>query len=366
MGQPTSATKKQFFTQQLLVWFQQNHRPLPWKGERNPYLIWLSEIILQQTRVEQGLPYYERFRERFPMVRDLADASEDEVLKLWEGLGYYSRARNLHATAKYIAYDLEGNFPNSYEAIKALKGVGTYTAAAIGSFAFDLPHAVVDGNVYRVLARFFGIHTPTDTTAGKKEFAALAQELLDETQPARYNQAIMDFGSTHCTPKAPKCSSCPLQVECVAFQQNKVEQLPIKSKQIQKRERYFYYLLFNFDDEILIQKRSEQDIWQGLYEFPLLEHGAFIQQREAIFLHPTWRTIVGNSSFDIQKISKPFKQTLSHQHIIATFWEIRLSQRPLNLPHTLTIVKRKNLPNFAFPRIIDWYLQDNFLYLELI
>ncbi|MFT6936809.1 MAG: A/G-specific adenine glycosylase, partial [Saprospiraceae bacterium] len=193
--------RKKDFKTNLLVWFSQNHRPMPWKGERNPYYIWLSEIILQQTRVEQGLPYFLKFKDNFPTVQDLADASEDSVMLLWQGLGYYSRARNLHSSAKYIAYELNGEFPKTYDTIIKLKGVGTYTAAAISSFAYDLPYAVVDGNVYRVLSRYFGIETPIDTTEGKKEFSKLAEELIDAKRPADYNQAIMDFGATHCTPR---------------------------------------------------------------------------------------------------------------------------------------------------------------------
>ena len=201
---------KHFFTKNLLKWFASHHRPMPWKGEKNPYLIWLSEIILQQTRVEQGLPYFLKFKENYPTVTDLANAPEDEVMRLWQGLGYYSRARNLHFTAKYIAYDLNGEFPNTYTEILKLKGVGAYTAAAISSFAYDLPNAVVDGNVYRVLARYFGIETPIDTTEGKKKFTKLAYELLDKKRPADYNQAIMDLGATQCTPKNPNCKNCPL------------------------------------------------------------------------------------------------------------------------------------------------------------
>jgi len=366
MGQQIEAYKLTFFTQQLLDWFAQNHRPLPWKNEDDPYLIWLSEIILQQTRVEQGRPYYEKFKNRFPTVHDLAAASEDEVLKLWEGLGYYSRARNLHFTAKFIADELDGVFPSTYKNIKSLKGVGPYTAAAIASFAYNLPHAVVDGNVYRVLARFFGIETPTDTTAGKKEFARLASRLLDQAQPGRYNQALMDFGATQCTPKAPTCGSCPLQSECTAFREGTIQKLPIKSKKLKKRSRYFYYLLFHHQGEVLLQRREEKDIWQGLYEFPLIEQEQFIKKKGSIFLHPTWRAIVGEQDFSVEKISKPFKQTLSHQHIIATFWEIELTNPfPISTEKAFA-VPRKKLSDFAFPRIIDWYLQDNSLYLELL
>ena len=221
---------KHFFTKNLMAWFATNHRPMPWKGEKNPYLIWLSEIILQQTRVEQGLPYFLKFKENYPTVTDLANAPEDEVMRMWQGLGYYSRARNLHFTAKHIAYDLNGVFPKTYVEILKLKGVGTYTAAAIASFAYDLPNAVVDGNVYRVLARYFGIETPIDSTIGKKEFTKLAYELLDNKRPADYNQAIMDFGATQCKPKKPNCINCPLNQKCIGFNTQKIDTLPIKTK----------------------------------------------------------------------------------------------------------------------------------------
>ncbi|MEM6964892.1 MAG: A/G-specific adenine glycosylase, partial [Bacteroidota bacterium] len=213
---------KQFFTKQLLRWSETIDRPMPWKGEKNPYLIWLSEIILQQTRVEQGLPYFLKFKANYPTVHDLANAPEDEVMKLWEGLGYYSRARNLHFTAKFISKELNGIFPKNYDSILKLKGVGAYTAAAIASFAYDLPHAVVDGNVYRVLSRFFGIKTPIDTTEGKKQFTQLANELLVSDQAAKYNQAIMDFGAIQCMPKNPLCHECTFQTTCKAFQQKKI------------------------------------------------------------------------------------------------------------------------------------------------
>ncbi|MEO1264044.1 MAG: A/G-specific adenine glycosylase, partial [Bacteroidota bacterium] len=241
-----------------MEWFSTNHRPLPWKGEKNPYLIWLSEIILQQTRVEQGLPYFEKFKKKYPTVKDLANAPEDEVMKMWEGLGYYSRARNLHAAAKFIADELNGTFPDTFHEILGLKGVGPYTAAAIASFAYGLPHAVVDGNVYRVLSRFFGIEEPIDTTAGKKLFAALAQELLDEKQAGNYNQAIMDFGATHCTPALPACTSCLMKSKCTAFQKNTVNKLPVKIKKTKRRQRFFNYLILNEKGNVFIKKRTQK------------------------------------------------------------------------------------------------------------
>lgn len=365
MTNSISKQKKQFFQKGLMAWFSQNHRPLPWKGEQNPYLIWLSEIILQQTRVEQGLPYFLRFKTAYPTVIDLANASEDEVMKNWEGLGYYSRARNMHQAAKFIAKQKAGHFPETYEEILALKGVGPYTAAAIASFAYNLPYAVVDGNVYRVLSRFFGIETPIDTTIGKKTFQHLAQELLDTKHPGDYNQAIMDFGATHCMPKAPNCAHCPLNKKCEAFQKGKVSTLPVKSKKLVKRERFFYYLVINFGEEVLIQKRTGKDIWQKLYEFPLIEKDGFVEEMQAIRNTAIWQNLIGKEDVQISAISKPFKQVLTHQKIIAVFWEIHISDELIVPTEAIIRVKRKNLTKFAFPKIIDWYLQDNSLYLRL-
>ena len=356
---------QEFFTNNLMEWFAQNHRPLPWKGEKNPYYVWLSEIILQQTRVEQGLPYFERFQEKYPRIEDLAQAPEDEVMKLWEGLGYYSRARNLHFTAKMITDELAGKFPDTYEEILRLKGVGTYTAAAIASFAFDLPHAVVDGNVYRVLARFFGIETAIDSTAGKKEFAALAQRLLDKKRPADYNQAIMDFGATQCMPANPKCQICPLSSCCVAFQNDRIDRLPFKEKKIKKRDRYFNYFIFNQNDYVYLQKRTEKDIWQNLYEFPILETEQLIAGAADLLNDQSWQLWTKMVDAKIVHQSKPYQQLLTHQKIIAQFWEVDIVGELLLTNAGIISVKRKNLPNFAFPKIIDSYIKDKKNVLEL-
>ncbi|MFN7117719.1 MAG: A/G-specific adenine glycosylase [Saprospiraceae bacterium] len=360
------ATKIEVFRQRLMHWYANSHRPMPWKGEKNPYLIWLSEIILQQTRVEQGLPYFEKFKQAYPTVQHLADAPEDEVMKLWEGLGYYSRARNMHATAKFIATDLKGLFPDTYEGILALKGVGPYTAAAIASFAYDLPHAVVDGNVFRVLSRFFGIATPTDSTAGKKLFNDLAQQTLDTTQPGRYNQAIMDFGATQCTPQLPNCVQCPLQADCVAFQQKMVDKLPVKTKSIVKKDRFFYYLVLQYGEETLLQKRTAKDIWQNLYEFPMLELPAFSTDLDTVQQSAIWQQLIGNEIYTIKKISKPYRQILTHQVVNAIFLEIELQAALPALEGDLIAVERKNWHKFAFPKIIDCYFQDKSLYLNLL
>ncbi len=375
-----------FFVENLLAWHEANPRPLPWKGERNPYLIWLSEIILQQTRVEQGLPYFERFKVAYPTVTDLANASEDEVMKLWEGLGYYSRARNLHATAKHIANELKGSFPTTYEGIRSLKGVGDYTAAAIASFAYDLPHAVVDGNVYRVLSRYFGIETPIDSTEGKREFAGIAQRLLEigklgnweiepplntpisqfpNFPPAGYNQAIMDFGATHCTPAVPRCPSCPMREYCVAVLEHKTSVLPIKSKKLERRQRFFNYLIFNRLDEVFIKKRSERDIWQNLYDFPLIETESLEDKRYFLTKNKTCQAWLGEADWSLRNVSPPQKQELTHQRIVATFWEVEVGKDFLPKETAWQVVERGKLANFAFPKVIDLYINQKFLPLEL-
>jgi A/G-specific adenine glycosylase len=366
-----------FFRTHLLEWAAAHPRPMPWKGERDPYKIWLSEVILQQTRVEQGLPYYEKFVAAYPAVTDLAAAPEDELFKLWEGLGYYSRARNLHFTAKYIATTLDGRFPDTYDDIRALKGVGDYTAAAIASFAYDLPHAVLDGNVYRVLARFFGIDTPTDTPAAKKDFTRLANALLDPAQPAAFNQAMMDFGATHCTPQQPKCGACPLQSECVAFRTGRVAELPLKSKTLAKKERFFCYAVLNAGADTFVRKRSGKDIWHGLFDFPALEWTERPDLPEGRAALETWlreRLFEGRAipEFEVTHISKPYRQTLTHRQVTAVFVEISL---PENLSAetmalspfegTLRIARADLKKNIAVPRLIDWYLQDKAATLSL-
>jgi len=335
---------------------------MPWKGEKNPYLVWLSEIILQQTRVAQGLPYFERFKAAYPTITDLANAPEDEVLKLWEGLGYYSRARNLHFTAKDIRDNYEGVFPTEYEDILKLKGVGTYTAAAIASFAYDQPYAVLDGNVFRVLSRYLGIKEPIDTTTGKKIFTKLSQELLAKKRPADYNQAIMDFGATQCVPTNPNCKICPLVKSCVAHKEGWINELPIKSKKLKKRSRFFHYLIINNGNKIWIRKRTEKDIWQGLYEFPLLETDKLLE-RKTLKRNKEYQKIIPSEAV-ITRVSTPFKQQLTHQRINALFIEITLETPLSEMPEDWVNISREDLKIYAFPRIIDLYLQDKSLYLN--
>ena len=365
MNYTWDSLKAGHFVSALLGWKDRNPRPLPWKGIKDPYLIWLSEVILQQTRVEQGLPYFERFQKRFPDIISLAAAPDDEVYKLWEGLGYYSRARNMLETARLVAGTYGGKFPDTYEGLRALKGVGPYTAAAIASFAFDLPHAVVDGNVYRVLARVFGIATPSDTGAGKRLFGGYAQALLDGQNPGVYNQAIMDFGALHCKPAAPLCGSCPMQAFCSAYREGKVEEWPVKAKRKARKVRYFHYLVLNYRGKLLIRKRAAKDIWQNLYDFPMIESGQSELEVGQIGDNPVWEELFGRKKFRSFKRSRPFLQSLTHQQIIACFWEFELESPWKSDQSAYLEVDRENLSKFAFPKIVDWYLNDNSLYLEL-
>lgn len=354
-----------FFSKELMAWYDPQARPLPWKAIKDPYKIWLSEIILQQTRVVQGLPYYVKFIEAFPTIVHLAEAEDDKVMKLWEGLGYYSRARNMLAAARQVVSEHQGGFPSSYPEILQLKGIGPYTAAAIASFAYDLPYAVVDGNVYRVLARFFGIDTPIDSTAGKKQFAILAQQCLDKSQPGRYNQAIMDFGASLCKPKSPNCQSCPLQRKCRAWQEELIDLLPVKAKKLKKRTRYFYFLDVEAQQQTILQKRRGKDIWHSLYQFPLIETEGSLDSLAALRETPVWQSVLGDVEVNIASRSKVFQQVLTHQKIQAVFLKIELTELPEILSESYFCLPTAEIRQYAFPKIIDWYLRDNSLYLNL-
>ncbi|MDB0027000.1 A/G-specific adenine glycosylase [Flavobacteriales bacterium] len=339
------------FSFNLLQWYALNKRDLPWRKTTNPYHIWLSEIILQQTRVKQGLPYYLMFVKAFPKVQDLALADEDKVLKLWQGLGYYSRARNLHFSAKFILENYNGKFPNNYEEILSLKGVGLYTAAAISSFSFQLPFAVVDGNVIRVLSRVFGITTPFDSTEGKKQFQLLAKNLLDKKNPAEHNQAIMEFGALQCIPKSPKCESCPFNNECVAFITNEVLNLPIKSQKTKVKDRYIHFLVVNQKQQILLGKRNS-GIWQGLYEFPFLEFKNNLSEDE-VFKSAEWFGVFGKNKPIISSISEEYIHKLSHQKIHAKFWELEVESLKFD---GFQIVERSDLKKYPVSALIQKYL----------
>ena len=335
------------FAQSLLEWFRENGRDLPWRQTKDPYAIWLSEIILQQTQVKQGWDYWERFMHRWPIVDALAAATEDEVLREWQGLGYYSRARNLHYAAKQIV--ALGHFPNTLDEIKQLKGVGDYTAAAIGSIAFDLPAAVVDGNVYRVLARYFGIDTPINTTEGKKVFAAMAQELLPIDKASDYNQAIMDFGAIQCTPQSPRCLLCPLAESCEALHAGRVAELPVKQKTLKVRERHLIYIYVRCKDYVAIHRRGPGDIWQGLWEPYLIENGKLnIENLNPQSVLPNFQS----SIFNLQLIAKGVKHVLTHRILYADFYLWVVDERPV-LPDDYMWIKESELDDYAKPRLIE-------------
>ncbi len=331
------------FSLLIQKWYAENHRKLPWRSTKSPYNIWLSEIILQQTRVDQGMSYFHKFCSLFPTIDKLADASEQEILTAWQGLGYYSRARNLHKTAKHIVETHGGKFPETYEGLLSLPGVGPYTAAAIGSFAFDIPRAVVDGNVYRVLSRYFDIDSPIDSVSGKKEFAELAQDLIDTSNPAQHNQAIMEFGALVCTPKKADCENCPLVQSCSAFKNQTVYYRPVKQRKTAVRSRYFHFLLAEENGKILIQQRIDKDIWQNMYQLPLLEYDN-----------------AETNPFDKSMVSEPLKtytHQLSHQKINATFWKVSHLSNFSDFKNTVWI-KKEELNDYPLPRLIDRFFSD--------
>jgi A/G-specific adenine glycosylase len=348
---------KPVFARKLLKWNQhKNKRQMPWKGVKDPYKIWLSEIILQQTRVEQGWAYYEKFIKTFSSIKHLAKATDEKVFKLWEGLGYYSRCKNLLATARIVVKDHKGIFPSEYEKIKNLKGIGPYTAAAIASFAFNKPYAVVDGNVQRILARYFGITTPVDTSAGKKLFNQLAQALLDKDNPAIYNQAIMDFGATICKPQNPLCTICVQRNECVAYNLDQVKALPVKEKAIVKKERWFYYYLFVLNKQVYVKKRTAKDIWQNLHEFVLEETDK--SQDTGVAQSAFFKKLIGKQSFTVIAASKIYRQQLSHQYINGQFVIINL-KKPLPGLKGYLLIENKKIKRLAFPGLINQYLQSS-------
>lgn len=371
------------FANTIISWFRENGRALPWRETRDPYAIWLSEIILQQTRIAQGWEYWERFMAQYPTVEDLAAAHEDEVLKLWQGLGYYSRARNLHTAAKQIV--ALGHFPDTLEGIKQLKGVGDYTAAAIGSFAFDIPAAVVDGNVYRVLARYFGIDTPINSTQGKKEFAALAQSLLPSSKAsdfqsslslvAAYNQAMMDFGAIQCTPQSPKCLLCPLAETCEAMRTNRVAELPVKQKTMKVKTRHLSYIYIRCKGKTAIHRRGEGDIWQGLWEpfnaSDIAEACASPSSAQVSLSSIKFSTSLTKlSSFKkelaadlhlsnvdaLQLLAQDVKHVLTHRILFADFYLLETDAHP-QLPDDYIWIKEEEIEDYGIPRLIELLLE---------
>lgn len=345
-----------FIQDTLINWYAENRRDLPWRHNPTPYQVWLSEVILQQTRVNQGRDYYLRFVEKWPTVKDLAAATEEEVLKMWQGLGYYSRARNLHQCARQVVEQYGGEFPADFEQLKQLKGVGNYTAAAITSIAFNLPHAVVDGNVYRVLSRLFDIDTPINSTDGPTLFAQTADSMLYREQPGLHNQAMMEFGALHCTPKNPNCLHCPLQAQCLAFDRQTVMQRPVKLQKLKVTTRYFNYLVIRVKDSIYLHKRSDNDIWRNLYDFPCIESEKPMTVEEVVSSE-AFLQLIDHKSFTLIKTSPVFTHKLTHRTILAQFIEINLSQELLHIETKgLILTPERDLGNYPIPRLIDLYL----------
>ncbi len=341
------------FFKKLLAWYSENHRPMPWKNIKDPYLIWVSEIILQQTRVSQGWSYYENFKSKFPHLKNLAEADLHDVLKAWEGLGYYTRARNLHKTAKYIHYELNGTFPASYEALLKLPGIGEYTAAAISSFAFGLPYAVVDGNVIRVLSRYFGIGSSgLNDGLLKLKIKDIATSIIKNGDPAVFNQAIMDFGATCCVPSNPDCNKCPVKLECFAFNNNMVDIFPPKKKKLQKKDRWFNFYLIKFRDGIYIQNRLGNDIWKNLFQLPCIETESFDD------LNVQQDFVPNDLIVDVITPAKIYKHVLTHQTIYASFSIFELKTALIPDKDDLIYAERKNLCNFAFPKLIQKFLRE--------
>ena len=340
------------FSEAIVEWYKEYKRDLPWRESSDPYRIWISEIILQQTRVAQGYDYFLRFIKRFPDVKTLADADEDEVMKYWQGLGYYSRARNLHAAAK----SMKGTFPKTYAEVRALKGVGDYTAAAICSFAYDMPYAAVDGNVYRVLSRYFGIDVPIDSTEGKKLFAAVADELLDKKNPALYNQAIMDFGAIQCSPQSPNCMFCPLASGCSALAGGMVAQLPVKQHKTKTTNRYFNYIYVRMGAYTLINKRTGNDIWKNLFEFPLIETPEAVSEEEFPALSEFRAMFAEGETPIVRLVCRDVKHVLSHRVIYANFYMVDLPENSQSFT-SYQKIKADELEQYAVSRLVHAFIE---------
>lgn len=340
------------FSKILIDWYSEHKRELPWRESTDPYIIWISEIILQQTRVVQGYDYFMRFINRFPDVKTLAEAEEDEVMKYWQGLGYYSRARNLHTAAR----SMNGAFPKTYPEVLALKGVGEYTAAAICSFAYDMPYAVVDGNVYRVLSRYLGIETPIDSTEGKKLFSALAGEMMDKSRPAVYNQAIMDFGALQCTPQTPVCLFCPLADSCIALSKGLVMKLPVKQHKTKTTNRYLNYVYAHTNTYTFINKRTGDDIWKNLFELPLIETVESVTEEEFLALPDFTKLFASGETPVVHSVCRDVKHVLSHRVLYANFYEVNLPEDTLSFS-SFQKVRTEELGQYAVPRLIHAFLE---------
>jgi A/G-specific adenine glycosylase len=346
------------FADTVVQWYHKNRRDLPWRNTTDPYVIWLSEIILQQTRVDQGLPYFYRFLEAYPTVTDFANASEDAILRLWQGLGYYSRGRNMLKTAQLVKEQFGGKFPDQYAELIALKGIGEYTAAAISSFSSNQAKAVVDGNVNRVIARYMGISEPINSPKGKKLFQRLADELLNANNPGLHNQAMMEFGALLCKPKNPKCSICPVSEGCYALKHQMVNQLPVKLKTVKVKNRYFNYFLVTDGDKVLLNKRGESDIWANMYDLPLIETDDPLTSEE-LFSLPQIISLFGIIPAVLAEYTVN-KHILTHQHIYARFYHIYLNPQEIKLEHKFFFTEVENLNNLALPKIILMFLAKFF------
>lgn len=343
-----------FFSRKILNWYNINKRDLPWRNTRNPYYIWISEVVLQQTRVDQGKQYYLKFIDSFPDISNLATASEDEVLKLWQGLGYYSRARNLHRGAKQIIEQHKGIFPDKYSELLKISGIGPYTAAAIASIAFNNAVAAIDGNVYRVLSRVFEVNDAIDSGAGKKTFEKLANKLIDKNEPGNYNQALMELGALICKPHNPDCKNCPLQNNCLAYKNKTINTLPVKSKKTLIRHRYFYYLIINYEECVYVKQRTENDIWKKLYDFPLIESTKDLPAN-AITQSADWINIFGQSPATLNHISELVNHQLTHQKIYARFIHLTIKNEKY-LPANFIKINKRDIFGLAVPKIIENYL----------
>ena len=349
-------SKPKFFSQKLYSWYDPEERSLPWKSIKDPYKIWVSEIILQQTRAEQAIPYYNNFLEKFPSLSDLANADLDTVLKAWEGLGYYSRARNLHHTAKFVQEKFGGKIPSTYKELITLKGIGPYTAAAISSFAFGEAKAVLDGNVYRVLSRIFGIEVPINVSSSRKKFEDRLQKVFDKKNPALFNQSIMDFGATCCTPKEPLCVTCPMTDICFALKNDCIKELPKKEKPAKKKVRYLNFLKLCSKDEILIEQRREKDIWQNLYQFPLFETKEAAHKEFIIDNFKSKFQLNTKLDFDLLFTTT---RILTHQKLFVQIWTTNIKKKEsIGNEHALWI-NQSDLGNFAFPKLFDVFFKQN-------
>lgn len=343
------------FNKSIVQWYQSNKRDLPWRETRDPYKIWLSEIILQQTRVDQGMSYFFSFLTAYPTIIDLANASEDEVLKKWQGLGYYSRARNLHHTAQFITREWNGEFPTSYDKIVKLKGVGPYTAAAIASFAYDEPKAVIDGNVMRVLSRFFGVEQAIDSKSGEKELRQLADTHLDVLDPASYNQAIMEFGALQCVPRNPDCANCLLNEACFAYKMGLVDQLPFKEKKTKVEQLSIDYLVIERRSQIFFKQRKDKGIWQGLYDFPSVENQS---QMHALGFPLAFLDAFKNETPVLVSVSGEYTHLLSHRKISAKFYHFQLSDDADFAYESGKFYSKNAWMKLGIPRLLERYLHD--------